>query len=105
MAMIRIRISMANAKPSEVAVIGPTRTRTCSPPGKKNKFTSSAETAIGRERASEVRMSDPSTPAAIAGAMIATSTMASGPAIPPATTVATAVTVAMVALVSGFSRL
>ncbi len=104
MAMIRRRISIANANPSAVAVIGPRRTRTWCPPGKKNRLISSAEMAMGRERSSDVRTSCPRTRAAIAGATITTTTSTSGPQIPPSTTAATAVTVARVALVSGFSR-
>ena len=44
---MRASTSIANARPSTVAVIGPTRTSTFVPPGKKKTFTSSTLIAIG----------------------------------------------------------
>jgi hypothetical protein len=103
-ARIRARISRAKASPSAVAVIGPSSNRTVLPAGKKKRLTRKALAASGRAKRRTVRTSRHSTPATAAGSRTATATTTAGPSSPPMTTAATAVAVAIVAFVSGFSR-
>ena len=65
---------------------------------------STAETAMGSDSSSVVRIREPATPAASAGTSTATATRITGPMRPPSATATTAVTVASVALVSGLRR-
>ena len=103
-ARIRARISIAKARPSAVAVIGPSWKRTVWPPGKKKRLTSRTLIAIGRLNRIEKRSSSRSTPDSAAGISTATPTMTNGQSTPPRTTAAAAVTSATTSLVSGFSR-
>ena len=103
-ARMRARISIAKARPSAVAVIGPTANSTVVPPGKKKTLTSSADSAIGSDSSSVSRASWPITPASERREDDGHGTSTAGPTSPPRTTAAMAVTVASVALVSGLSR-
>ena len=102
MASRRTSVWAAKSTPSTVASNGPMVKRTVEP-GRVKTLTSTTETAIGRLSRRLARRSARVTPAARAASSMPT-LIAMGPTYPPNTNAPIEPTVAMTALVSGFSR-